>query len=151
LVEVDANNPPLEPAFQGVSPWFVRIVAKHNPVLGRFLAEWPGDIERLRCGKVSHGGKEQVDAAQGDTKRKAIVWICTALIAATCLFPPWSSSGRIEIAKGYAWLFNPPDQLSHVDLSRLVVQWVLIAVVGLALYAVGPPFRISRKDENLKR
>jgi hypothetical protein len=80
---------------------------------------------------------------QGDANRKTVIWSCAALIAITCLFPPWVSPRRVG---GYGWFFHPPDNASHVDLTRLVVEWVFVAVIGLALYAAGPPLWVSQDD-----
>ena len=68
------------------------------------------------------------------------------VVVAMGLFPPWlafstSASRGVDItgypavyAKGYSPLFLPPEGPGvFVDLSRLLVQWVIVAAVTLGL------------------
>lgn len=83
-------------------------------------------------------------------KRQTIaLWIAIGLIALMGLVPPWAhsesswgSSGGFgggshhstgAYAAGYGLIFWPPKPESgelHVDLSRLFIQWLIVAVVG---------------------
>jgi hypothetical protein len=80
------------------------------------------------------------------TQAKTALWVGIVIIVAMSLFPPWvvfqTSSSRgvvysgytVVYSKGYAPLFMPPESYnSFVDLSRLVVQWVIVAAITLGL------------------
>jgi hypothetical protein len=80
------------------------------------------------------------------TQAKAALWVGIVLIVAMSLYPPWlmfttSASSGATISgytavytKGYAPLFTPPEGYGMVvDLSRLVVQWVVVAAITLGL------------------
>ena len=70
-----------------------------------------------------------------------IVWIGIVSIVASILFPPWKvgmgTYGR-SYSGGYAVVFTPPVSATGVDLQRIALQLIAIALVGLcALISVG--------------
>jgi hypothetical protein len=84
-----------------------------------------------------------------DTRRKAIIWVCALLIVATSLYPPWIA-GVNQINEGYGWLFRPPIAIAHVDLSRLLIPWVMIAAIGAGLFCAWP-YALTRTGQFLGR
>ena len=77
-----------------------------------------------------------------------VLWLGIAVIVAMGLYPPWAichssttkwSDGKQEgytavFFYGYRFLFDPPTTGSgFVDLSRLTVQWVIVAVITLGV------------------
>jgi hypothetical protein len=78
------------------------------------------------------------------------LWVGVGLMLLMGLYPPWvvytyrtgdmPMSGGPLSSYGHAFLFNPPwtlgsrpGQYAFVDLSRLIVQWVVVASVTVAL------------------
>lgn len=63
-------------------------------------------------------------------KRRACLIVGFLLLAAATLFPPWRSSmGRGRFSSSYGFLFDPPYSGDTVELSRLFVEWLLVALV----------------------
>jgi len=72
-----------------------------------------------------------------------VIWVGTLLVVGLGLYPPWACVGRagIGVAIGYHWFFAPPkDQCfaANVDFPRLLVQWIIVAVLVGALYCAWP-------------
>lgn len=70
-------------------------------------------------------------------RRIRIVWGLIGTLVATGLCPPWSYTSRDQPA-GYFLIFLQPHQPVHVDLTRLVVEWVVLSVVAIGLYFAWP-------------
>lgn len=68
--------------------------------------------------------------------KQIVVVIFTGIFVLCGVFPPWRSPGGFN--SGYRMLLDPPNQ-SHVDLSRLLVEWVLVAVVGAVAWWLVKP------------
>jgi hypothetical protein len=68
--------------------------------------------------------------------QKIVVVIGLVIIVLTGLFPPWKATIQgTTILRGYFVIFKPPDPLSYVNSSRLLVQWIGVCIVvgGLVL------------------
>src|SRR5262245_20208755 len=76
------------------------------------------------------------------------LWVGIAIVVLMGLFPPWvesrTSSSSLPhtgytafYSRGYSFLFAPPTENSaaFIDLSRLMVQWVIVAAITLGLVA----------------
>lgn len=75
-------------------------------------------------------------------RRRVVIWLWIAAVLAAGIFPPWAQSGY---PRGYYLLFSPPPYArSHIDSSRLIVEWVLISVVALGCIFAWPE-RAARK------
>lgn len=78
------------------------------------------------------------------------LWVGVGLIVVMGLFPPWVAytfrTGDVPMSGGpltyyrHHFLLNPPEtiggspgQYAFIDLSRLIVRWVLVGSVTLAL------------------
>lgn len=62
-------------------------------------------------------------------KRRVLLITVAVLFIATTIYPPWAHReyARGEIAGSYAWLWEAPERC-HVDMARLMIEWLLIAV-----------------------
>jgi hypothetical protein len=72
-----------------------------------------------------------------DRKQKTLIAIAALLIVVTGLFPPWTRHVSymgygVTIPKSWSFILSPPYS-SSVDISRLLITWVIIAVVTGAL------------------
>ena len=90
-------------------------------------------------------------------QRKIIVLSITMYIVMG-LFPPWvytfdNKSTHTENPAGYAIIFNPPwaegDERRHgvhVDMSRITVQWITLAIVtaGALLLVSGSRKKVTK-------
>lgn len=72
-----------------------------------------------------------------DVKQRKLLLVGIAAAVLMGVFPPWTDSFRYEQAHsqgaaGYAFIFDPPKaEIMHtvsIDVSRLVVQWVVVAL-----------------------
>lgn len=97
--------------------------------------------------------KRKTVGVKVNMKTRALIalWVGVGLMVLMGLFPPWlvytyrtgndmPMPGMPLSSYGYAFLFNPPwtlgsrpGQYAFVDLSRLIVQWVVVASVTVAL------------------
>lgn len=102
-----------------------------------------------------------ISFADMDTRRKAILWATALLIVAAGLYAPWRFTYKSHQPEGYHWIFLPPRQEVpqpeglpewwrkasppkteplpvEIDLSRLSVEWVIVSVLGAALFFAWP-------------
>lgn len=64
--------------------------------------------------------------------RRIVVWAWIAAIVAAGIFPPWTQNGY---PRGYCLLFSPPPYArTHIDSSRLALEWLLISAVATRVY-----------------
>jgi polyferredoxin len=85
-------------------------------------------------------------------KQKKVIWIGLIIFILMGLFPPWiddvecfnpssepsHSGGTVFVTRSYGFLFIPPRGMAFVDLTRLLVQWLLvIAVTAWMVYLKG--------------
>jgi hypothetical protein len=78
------------------------------------------------------------------------LWIGIAIVVVMGLFPPWIESRTMVVtndkiayaytaffSRGHSFLFAPPTGKDKVfvDLSRLVLQWVMVAAITLGVVA----------------
>ena len=62
--------------------------------------------------------------------------IIGALVIAAwmCAYPPFFIEWRGgRVSKGYHFFFKPPSEMEQVDLSRLIVQFIFLAVATSAV------------------
>ena len=71
-------------------------------------------------------------------KQRLCLLVGFLLLIAATLFPPWRYSSGIGgfrySGSAYGFLFRPPFGDATVNLSRLFVEWVLIAFVTFGLF-----------------
>src|SRR5947209_5778539 len=67
--------------------------------------------------------------------RRPIIWTWILAVVALGIFPPWAT--RYSAGK-YGFLFLPPNSATHVDLSRLSVQWLLVTLVSAGAHFAWP-------------
>ena len=76
------------------------------------------------------------------------------LIGAT-LFPPWRYSSRLfgvtSSGSSFGFLLKPPIEGATLQLSRLVVEWALIAFVTAGLFFLTSKASTPQSDSNLER
>jgi len=67
--------------------------------------------------------------------KKIIIASCTTLIIFAGLFPPWVFRFRgVNIRHlGYSFIFTPPAG-GEIDIRRLFIQWVMIALFFGVIY-----------------
>jgi hypothetical protein len=77
-------------------------------------------------------------------RQRVVVWAWVGVVVAAGLFPPWV--GR-DYPKGYHFLFQPEISgnqggttffRSHVDHSRLALEWVVATVAALGFFFAWP-------------
>lgn len=71
-------------------------------------------------------------------------------IAATGLHPPWvqvrDDAGPFRSPLGHEWLFLPPEGRSvEVDLSRLLIEWAIVAALAAAFYWASPSLSLLKR------
>ena len=72
-------------------------------------------------------------------KQRVCLIVGFLLLVAATLFPPWRIPGGrtfglyLGPSSSYGFLFNPPSGGANLELSRLLVEWVLIALLTLGL------------------
>jgi hypothetical protein len=77
-------------------------------------------------------------------RRRLTIWLAVEIAAAMGVYPPWAcvaANGR-SASVGYSWIFGPPDGVCYgaeVDIARLLIQWAIVAAVGVTVWSVGPP------------
>jgi hypothetical protein len=65
--------------------------------------------------------------------RKWIIWAWMAVTVIAGMFPPWRTSYRRP--SGYHLIFlNPPYPAQSIDHSRLLIEWILAAVLAGGAY-----------------
>ena len=68
--------------------------------------------------------------------QKTALWIGIIVIALIGLFPPWVQMHEVEgpykgkYDKGYSPIFAPPKSPAEIDISRLLIQWFIVAVIA---------------------
>jgi hypothetical protein len=86
--------------------------------------------------------ESQADASAPKPKRsislRTLVSICAAAIILIGLFPPWAFHFRYGITRnaGYSFITLPPFNgfmSAHIDFPRLIVAWVICAMVSTLL------------------
>ena len=105
-------------------------------------------------------------------RQKACLQVGFLVLIASALFPPWtysyrSSSGLPRLprlptlagsrsdnsaASSYGFLFHPPFGGARVDVNRLFVEWVLIALVTSGLFlsqAKRPSLKTEKESDTL--
>ncbi len=68
-----------------------------------------------------------------NSKQRTAIIIAGIVMILMLLFPPFQlhwGPGRV-FNKGYGFLFAPPDHRGTVDVSLLLIQWLLVVVLGL--------------------
>ena len=70
--------------------------------------------------------------------QKIAVILAGALMILMLLFPPFHSVliQGIIVNQGYAFLFSPPVSTATVNVSLLLMQWLLVVVLGLGAILV---------------
>lgn len=86
-----------------------------------------------------HKAKDIILSIYGTLTPKLVIGYALAAILAMCLFPPWRTpipDRGFSIGTGYAFLLFPPNAIAEVDLARLVIQFIAVAVVagGIILF-----------------
>jgi hypothetical protein len=73
-------------------------------------------------------------------KQKIVLWIGIAVIVVMGIFPPWVHRGGpgVEKSAGYSFILNGPESyafgwFARPDISRLFIQWVIVAVITAGL------------------
>ena len=61
--------------------------------------------------------------------RKAIAWISIDVFLLAGIYPPWTRAAR-----SYDWLFARAGGLARVDFTRLLIEWIAIAVVAAGFW-----------------
>jgi hypothetical protein len=70
-------------------------------------------------------------------KQRLAVILALSAVALTGLVPPWHHlDGRSFMSDSYRPIWYPPRPDSNVDLTRLLIEWVVIAVVAGAVYFI---------------
>lgn len=73
-------------------------------------------------------------------KQKLVLGLSIAGILVCLLFPPWIhvwGLGKMSRPAGYSFIFYPPPAIEDgisIDLTRLIIQLIVIGIVGIALY-----------------
>jgi len=81
-----------------------------------------------------------MDLKPKSTTQKAIILSGVLLVFCSTLMPPW----RYEWHSSYGLLFAPPEGFATIDLTRLFVEWFLIAVFVFGLvWAFRPKPKIA--------
>ena len=65
--------------------------------------------------------------------RRKVIMLCIVITALMCLFPPWRiqvPQQGISVGVGYSFLLSDKNPFAHIDLGRLVVQMLLVALAG---------------------
>lgn len=109
---------------------------------------WPspppaGSHARLRPSghRRQHGNRAQCQfvfqdpLAMSRTQRRAI-WTGVTLIVLMGVIPPWAYRGGSE---GYSLIFHPPNNYSSIDVTRLLIQWMIVSVVMIARVLTAHP------------
>lgn len=88
--------------------------------------------------------------------QRLIIIIGMAIIVFMGLFPPWTYTFKVqsiysEKPAGYSFIASPPAKNSNdqrqgikIDMSRLLIQWVVV----IAASGCGVLLATKRKDEN---
>ena len=63
---------------------------------------------------------------------RRIVGTSILLAVIVGLFPPWGYY-RSDTPAGYHFLFLPPANAIHIDVTRLVLEWILIGGIAAAV------------------
>lgn len=85
---------------------------------------------RMNAEESRSGGTPRATTNKG-RRQTFVVWTCIAAVVALGLFPPWAGRGGYPL--GYHLIFTPPPQVSGIDQSRLILEWVLVLVVTAGL------------------
>ena len=71
-------------------------------------------------------------------KQKLCLWLGIATIVAMAIYPPWVcqdlrlpwTEGYGKVRPGpYTFIVNPPSGSKFIDLYRLGIQWITVAVI----------------------
>jgi hypothetical protein len=66
-----------------------------------------------------------------NSKQLSVLWIGVGFIVLMGLIPPWQYQSSNPA--GYGLMFSPPPGVHSVDITRLLIQWALVAIVSGAL------------------
>lgn len=83
-------------------------------------------------------------------RQVVVMWLGIIVVVVMGLFPPWRVNAvDFSVSEGYGFIWHPPEYRSpdgyrsgmQIDLTRLVVQWVMVASVtgGMILTLCGKP------------
>jgi len=91
-------------------------------------------VSPCRCGRLPEEGAHlPITEPKITARQRCIVWIWIALATLMGIFPPWTQRGGLSV--GYAWIVAPLPYATHIDTSRLLLQWALLTFLcgGLCL------------------
>jgi hypothetical protein len=79
------------------------------------------------------------------SRERYIIWGLICVVVATGVFPPWAVRGY---PAGYHLIFAPPSNRGaiHIDQSRLMIEWIISAVIAAGLYRAWPTRRARSPD-----
>jgi hypothetical protein len=70
-------------------------------------------------------------------RQTAIIWAGIGVIVGLGLYVPWTE-GVHSYARGYSFIFSPPNGISHLDTTRVLIPMGIVAGLTTALAFVGP-------------
>lgn len=76
-------------------------------------------------------------------RNTSILWAWVAALIGSGLYAPWTGLGGFN--RGYGLIFEPPRSATHVDGSRLAIEWILATAVAAALFFTSPRHKESEK------
>jgi hypothetical protein len=80
-------------------------------------------------------------------RRRLIAGLWVAVLAGSCLYPPWTARGGY--ARGLGLIFYPPYYAMHVDISRLAVEWILATIIAGGFFFGWPKAKeIKQRDSD---
>jgi hypothetical protein len=73
------------------------------------------------------------------TRKKCVIWIWIVFVAAMGIWPPWfhanvGNSGAYAL--GHRFIFA--QGYGRIDISRLLVEWIVATAVAAGLYFAWP-------------
>jgi hypothetical protein len=77
-----------------------------------------------------------------DNRQRVIIWIGILLVLAAGAYPPWTH-GKNSLD----WLFAKTYGPAHVDFTRLLIEWIMIAIVTAGV-ACAAPIELRRHNNN---
>lgn len=77
-------------------------------------------------------------------RHRFIIWGWIAIVVVAGVYAPWEThNGRTS---GYHLIFAPPSEWIHVDLRRLIVEWIIATAIAVGLYFAWPARQSIRPD-----